>query len=110
MPTSSNSATTDESARREALTRELLDVLARHTPVPFAPLRSEEEAEVKWLRVKDAVRIYGIGRSRLYALIKDGTVRSASICKKHHIRGARRVLASSLDAYYDRNAQGGNTP
>ena len=78
--------------------------LANH-PAVLAALKEHEQP--KWLSVADAARVYGISRTRLYELITDGTIRSVSLRKKHHVRGSRRVLASSLDEFYERHATGG---
>lgn len=74
-------------------------------PALLAALQQFEPA--KWLRIPEAVRIYGISRSQLYQLICSGKIRSCSLRKSNQTRGSRRVLASSLDEYFERNATGG---
>jgi hypothetical protein len=62
----------------------------------------EEIAEVeprRWLRIPDAVRSRGIGRSKLYDLIRHGKVRSACLRDEANSRGTRLINAASLDAY-----------
>lgn len=76
----------------------------------IVPLRiAPTDAEAKWLRVSDACRIYSLSRVRIYELIASGEIRSCSLKKKHHIRGARRLLRSSLDDYFERHATGGTS-
>jgi excisionase family DNA binding protein len=56
-------------------------------------------ARTEWVRVPDAVRATGVGRSTLYALIKSGEIRSASIRKRNCVRGIRLINFDSLNAY-----------
>jgi hypothetical protein len=62
---------------------------------PLPPVKPE------WLRLPDAVRVSGIGRSTLYMLIESGEVRSASIRKRNRTRGIRLVNADSLYAFIE---------
>jgi hypothetical protein len=62
---------------------------------PLPPIKRE------WLRLGDAVRLSGIGRSSLYALIKEGKVRSVCVRKKNAIRGIRIVRADSLRQFIE---------
>jgi len=55
---------------------------------------SNEERE--WVRVKEAVRISGIGRSTLYSMMSDGRLKSACIRKRHCVRGIRLINVASL--------------
>lgn len=56
---------------------------------------------VKWFRVEAAVRTYGISRSTIYELLKQGRVKSASLRKPGNISGSRLISAESLDAYIE---------
>lgn len=60
-----------------------------------------------WLRINDAVRLYGIGRSSLYELLAQNLIKSASITKRGNIRGIRLVSADSLENYLESIATGG---
>lgn len=86
---------------------QLLDALKRLATEPGIAGAVAEHEPAKWLRISEAARLYQISRSRLYELINDGTVRSASLKKRHHVRGSRRLLAASLDDYFARHATGG---
>jgi hypothetical protein len=57
--------------------------------------------EPEWLRISDAIRVCGIGRSTLYALIKSGEVKSASLRKRNRTRGIRLINRDSLNAYIE---------
>ena len=65
----------------------------------------ELEQEIKqpirpaWLKIDDAVRFSGIGRSKLYSLIDDGRIRSACLRDRDKVRGTRIVNVRSLEAY-----------
>lgn len=71
------------------------------------PLTSFDKRE--WLRIPDAIRIYGIGRSSLYELISDGKIKSASLRKRGNVRGIRLISATSLEAFLESIAKGGQT-
>ena len=81
----------------------LLDALKRLANDPRVAGAVAEHEPVKWLRVSEAARLYQISRSQIYFLISRGTIRSCSLCRTHRIRGSRRVLAASLDEYFERN-------
>jgi hypothetical protein len=53
----------------------------------------------EWLRIPDAIRVSGIGRSTLYQLISSGSIKSVLIRKRGCQRGIRLISADSLRAY-----------
>jgi len=55
----------------------------------------------EWLRLPDASRMSGIGRSSLYILIKEGKIKSVCLRKRNSIRGIRLVNADSLSAFIE---------
>ncbi len=55
----------------------------------------------EWLRVPDAIRTSGIGRSSLYSLIKEGKVRSVCIRNRNSIRGIRLINSDSLSKFIE---------
>jgi hypothetical protein len=61
----------------------------------------------EWCRVPVAVRLFGIPRSRLFILIRDREIRSASLTWQGKRRGIRLVHIPSLAAYIEANAVGG---
>jgi helix-turn-helix protein len=52
-----------------------------------------------WLKIDDAVRFSGIGRSKLYDLIDRGKIRSACLRDRNKVRGTRIVNVQSLESY-----------
>jgi hypothetical protein len=58
-----------------------------------APMKPE------WLRIPDAIRVSGIGRSTLYELISSGAIKSVLIRKRGCQRGIRLISADSLRTY-----------
>jgi hypothetical protein len=59
--------------------------------------------EPRWMKIGDAVRFSGIGRSKLYSLIRRGAIRSACLRDQDNVRGTRLVNAVSLDSYINRH-------
>ncbi len=56
-----------------------------------------------WLRIPEAVRTRGIGRSRLYQLIAEEKIKSRLIkARRDSIRGIRLISADSLDEFIER--------
>jgi hypothetical protein len=58
-------------------------------------------AQPKWLRVPDACRVSGIGRSLLYQHLKAGRIKSVCLRRTNSIRGIRLVNADSLNAFIE---------
>jgi hypothetical protein len=53
-----------------------------------------------WLRIPSAVQVFGIGRSRLYELIRDQKIRSRVLKKRRDSqRGIRLISYDSLLEY-----------
>jgi hypothetical protein len=50
---------------------------------------------------------FGIGRSTLYKLVADGKIRSASLRERGKLRGKRLFLLSSIGAFIESRATGG---
>ena len=57
--------------------------------------------EVEWLRIPDAVKVSGIGRSTLYDRIGTGDIKSVCLRKRGKQRGIRLISADSLRAYIE---------
>lgn len=58
----------------------------------------------EWLRIEDAVRRFGIGRSTLYCLIRDCEIKAALIRRRGNVTGRRLIFADSLRAYVEKFA------
>jgi hypothetical protein len=71
-------------------------------PEPKRPARFDDRINPRWLRIDAAVKYSGISRSRLFRLIAEGQVRSASL-KGHRgaKRGLRLIDRFSLDLYLE---------
>jgi hypothetical protein len=91
-----------------------MDTIRQHAPAvcrcidPTQPepekSRSCERPKPEWLRVAEAVRIYGIGRSSLYVLVAEGKIRSAVIRRRNALRGTRLINCDSLAAFIESHA------
>lgn len=55
----------------------------------------------EWLGLRDAVKLFGIGRSSLYKLMDAGAIKSACLRNRGNIRGKRLVSFDSLAAYVE---------
>lgn len=55
----------------------------------------------EWLRVPEAVRIFGLSRSALYVLIAAGTIKSTALKKRGVLRGIRLISFDSLAAFIE---------
>ena len=60
----------------------------------------------EWIRVKSAVRMFGIGQSRLYELIQAGTVKSVCLRERGKARGIRLISVDSMRSLMERAAAG----
>ncbi|HEY3902067.1 MAG TPA: hypothetical protein VGM54_25870 [Chthoniobacter sp.] len=61
----------------------------------------------EWLRIPEAVRLFGLGRSALYELLAEGKVESMAFRKPGATRGVRLIRYDSLAQYVERAAQEG---
>jgi hypothetical protein len=66
-----------------------------------APVKPE------WLRLPDAKRMSGLGRSTLYNLIGSGHIKSAVIRRRGCQRGIRIISYDSLRTYIESCVEGG---
>jgi hypothetical protein len=58
-------------------------------------------AEIKWMRVPDAVRYSGMSRAKLYVLMAEGQIKTACVRRKGNIRGLRLFSIESIDAFLE---------
>jgi hypothetical protein len=66
---------------------------------PNQPIKPE------WLRIPDAVRVFGISRSSLYEMITAGSIKSTVLRKRGALRGIRILSFDSLAEYCERSAK-----
>jgi Helix-turn-helix domain len=57
--------------------------------------------EPHWLKIGDAVVFSGMCRSKIYALVKRGKIRSACLRDPDNVRGTRVINAKSLNDYIE---------
>jgi hypothetical protein len=55
----------------------------------------------EWLRIPDAIRMSGVGRSTLYNLLNSGHIKSVVLRRRGCQRGIRLIGADSLRAYIE---------
>lgn len=71
-----------------------------------APEISENNSQPVWLRPVEATRMFGIGRSRLYELIKANRVRSRVLKSSRDAqRGIRLVSFDSLNELIEKGGK-----
>jgi Helix-turn-helix domain len=61
----------------------------------------------EWLRLPDAIRMSGLGRSTLYNLIGSGSIKSVVLRKRGNARGRRLINSDSLLKYIESFVEGG---
>ena len=61
----------------------------------------------EWLRVPEAVRLFGISRSALYEMIATDAIKSMALRKRGAFRGIRLISYDSLAAYVENAARAG---
>jgi len=64
----------------------------------------------EWVRIPDAMKFSGIGRSRLYELIEAGKIRSVCLRKREKLRGIRLVSIRSLRDFISSFDRDGREP
>jgi len=77
------------------ITMDITTATIRETTKRCEPLQPE------WVRIPDAMKFSGIGRSRLYELIESGKIRSVCLRKREKLRGIRLVSIRSLRDFID---------
>jgi hypothetical protein len=60
----------------------------------------------RWLKVPAAVSYSGLSRARLYILLAEGQIKSASVRFKGKLRGIRVVDRESIDEFLSGNVMG----
>jgi Helix-turn-helix domain len=77
---------------------EKLAVFPIYTPSDSPPLRPE------WLRVEDAVRVFGISRSKLYQLFNERKIKTFCLRQRNKLKGVRLINFDSLHAFMESEA------
>ena len=68
---------------------------------PTPANRRVDNVKPEWVRVPEAVRLFGLSRSAVYDLITAGTIKSTALKKRGAIRGIRLVSFDSLAAFIE---------
>jgi hypothetical protein len=64
------------------------------------PALSQFSARPVWLKISDAVRIFGIGKTSIFTLIREGRIKSRLFkIRRDALHGIRLVSFDSLEAY-----------
>jgi hypothetical protein len=67
--------------------------------------QNSNDTKPVWIRVPEATRLFGVGRSRLYEEIRDGKIRSRVLKKRRDSqRGIRLISYDSLAQLIDAEA------
>jgi hypothetical protein len=69
--------------------------------------KSGDAAKPEWIRIPEAVRLFGLSRSTLYELIGKNLIRSYSLCKRGCRRGTRLIFYDSLCEFMDQTEENG---
>lgn len=70
----------------------------RDCTTPQASIRA---IKPEWVRVPDAVKLFGIKRSKLYELIAAGRIKSREIKERGKVRGIRLISYDSLNEFIE---------
>lgn len=65
---------------------------------------TDQDSPPEWLRIPEAIRRFGISRTKLYELISSGDIRSVSLRKRGQIRGTRLICYDSMCSFLDQLA------
>lgn len=65
------------------------------------PNDSGAQIKPEFLKIKEASRVFGIGKSSLYELIRAGKIKSVLLRKRGNLRGTRLISYDSLKNYLD---------
>jgi hypothetical protein len=57
------------------------------------------QSKPEWIRIPEAIRIFGISRTKLYALINEGKFTSVSLRERYQTKGTRLINYESLNDY-----------
>jgi hypothetical protein len=60
----------------------------------------------EWARPDDITKVFGIKRATLWALMKEGRIKSVSLRKRHQIRGTRLVNLESVREFIEAQLPG----
>lgn len=59
------------------------------------------ENEAEWVRINRAVKQFGVGRTSLFRLIHEGSIKSSLLRKRGNVSGIRLISTDSLRQYIE---------
>jgi len=62
---------------------------------------SEQIQKPEWLRIPEAVRLFGISRAKFYDLISKGRIKSVSLRERGQTKGTRLLSYDSIHDYLE---------
>lgn len=65
----------------------------------------EKRFKPEWIRIDEAVRRFGLSRSRLYQLIGERRIKSFCLRERNQIKGTRLLSFDSLCEFFEKEAQ-----
>jgi len=72
---------------------------------PVLSTKTGTNSKPEWLRIPQAIQLFGIGRTKLYELIGNKRIKSASIRERGQVRGTRLISFDSLNEYLNTLAE-----
>jgi hypothetical protein len=71
-----------------------------HSNIPL-----DASVKPEWIRIDEAVRRFGLSRSRLYQLIGERRIKSFCLRERNQIKGTRLISFDSLCEFFEKEAQ-----
>lgn len=69
-------------------------------------IKQDTPLKPEWVRPAQATQIFGIGRTKIYELIADGKIKSASIKPRGSAKGTRLISYDSLASFVESHIEG----
>jgi hypothetical protein len=69
-------------------------------------IQQDTPLKPEWVRPAQATQIFGIGRTKIYELIADGKIKSASIKARGATKGTRLISYDSLSTFINSQIEG----
>jgi hypothetical protein len=82
---------------------------ATHSNTP-ADATAQNYFRPEWIRIDEAVRRFGLSRSRLYQLIGQRRIKSFCLRERNQIKGTRLISFDSLCEFFEKEAQSEQEP
>jgi hypothetical protein len=73
--------------------------------VSHSNISADAPVKPEWIRLDEAVRRFGLSRSRLYQLIGERRIKSFCLRERNQIKGTRLLNFDSLCEFFEKEAQ-----